>query len=99
MQTQGSSVARVVLRRALAVGELLVAGFLWFVGILIVTGPRLHHMDLSMLGWLSIFFGLGAAAAAVTAWLGGRRWWVWQAAAAGLPVVTIGGLALWVELF
>src|SRR5687767_1783748 len=99
MQTQGSSVRRVVLRRALAVVELLVAGFLWFLGIVILTGPTLHHMDLSGLGAFSIFFGFVATAAAVTAWLGRRRWWIWQAAAVGLPVVTVIGLMLWVNLF
>ena len=96
MQTQGSSVARVVLRRALAIIELLVAGFLWFLGIVFLTGPAVHHMDLGEVAPFLIFFGFVAAAAAVTAWLGRRRWWVWQAAAVGLVVVTIIGLALWV---
>ena len=99
MQTQGSSLARVVLRRALAVVEVLVAGFLWFFGIVFLTGPSVHHMDFSVVAPFLIFFGFVAAAAAATAWLGRRRWWIWQAAAVGLPVVTIIGLTLWVELF
>ncbi len=90
---------RVVLRRALAVVELLVAGFLWFLGIAILTGPTLHHMDFSVMARFLIFFGFVATAAAVTAWLGRLRWWIWQAAAVGLPVVTIIGLMLWVNLF
>ena len=99
MQTQGSSLAWVVLRRALAVVELLVAGFLWFLGIAFLTGPPVHHMDFSVVAPFLIFFGFVAAAAAVTAWLGRRRWWIWQVAAVGLLVITIGGLALWVNLF
>lgn len=99
MQTQGSSVQRVVLRRALAVVELLVAGFLWFLGIAMLTGPSLAHMDFSEVAPFFLSFGFVATAAAVTAWLGRRRWWIWQAAAVGLPVVTIIGLTLWVNLF
>lgn len=99
MQIQASSMPQVVLRRALAVVELLVAGFLWFLGISILKGPYVAHMDLSGVAPFLIFFGVVAAAAAVTAWLGRRRWWIWQAAAVGVPVVTILGIMIWVNLF
>lgn len=99
MQTQGSTVQAVVLRRALAVVELLVAGFVWFLGIDTLRGPHNPHMDLSDVAKFFIFFGFVAAVAAVTAWLGIRRWWIWQAAVVVLPVVTIIGLVLWVNLF
>jgi hypothetical protein len=88
-----------VRRRSLAVFELLVAGFLWFLAYDSLKGPYNPHMDLRELVPFLILFGFAAAAAAVTAWLGIRRWKVWQAAALAVPVVTIIVAIIRVNLF
>lgn len=89
-----------VLRRALSIIEFVVAGLLLFSGIVFSidtpgrrTGDGIGDKILEAMALPLILYGLGIVVAAVTAWIGGRRWWIWQVAIltleVGLPIATI----------
>ena len=98
MESSEQGLARVALRRSLAVIELAVAGGLLLLSYDLWTSRRVGGDGIATgFAWLFGVFGmlisLGVVLAAVTAWLGRRRWWVWQAAMlAWAVVVPVGSL-------
>jgi hypothetical protein len=103
MKARESSPFPVVLRRAIAVIEFGAAGLLLLFGIESSINPgRRVGGDGIATGIMRAFalpfilIGVGLALAAVTAWLGRRKWWAWQAAmvAWGISVLVVTFLVL-----
>ena len=97
MQSRDSKFVQLVLRRSLAVIECAAAVALLLQGYDLLGARRVGGDGIAtgiarLFGGFSILIGLGVALAAVMAWLGRRRWWVWQAGmlawAVALPVGT-----------
>ena len=108
MRSSERSLAPVALRRSLAVVECAVAGGLLLLAYELLASERVGGDGIAT-GWAWLFGALlelvspGVALAAVTAWLGGRRWWVWQVAmviwAWGMPAVSLLALIFFGSLF
>jgi hypothetical protein len=99
MQTRESSPSPAALRHALATVEVAVAGScIWSMGVDSLMAPHRGGHSIGpalakMMAPVFMLFGFGLIYAAVKAWRGGHRWWVWQVAlpvtAVGLPVAVI----------
>jgi hypothetical protein len=94
MKTQELHTFPAALRFALAIVEFVLASLLLMLGIICsIDTPGRGSSDgigkgiAEMMALPFILYGLGIAVAAVTAWIGGRRWWIWQIVILTLEVV------------